>query len=80
MLWHTVAPEDTRVWASPGEEGGEGKAVRRRRWRAALSGAQMEAEQLLLPALGCPLVRPDGSFRSRGSSNDSMAPRCLSPD
>ena len=73
-------PVDTQVWVSPGEEGGEGKAVRKRRWRAALSGAQMEAEQVLLPALRCPSVLPEGSFRSRGSSKDSMAPRGLSPD
>lgn len=79
-----VQQDPGRSWdgqRESGEEGGDGKVVRKRRWRAALMGAQMEAEQLLFPALRwCPLVLPEGNFKSRGSSNDNMASLWISPD
>lgn len=57
----------------PGEEGGEGKVVHSRRGLEALRGAQMEEGQALFPSLTGPSVRPEGSFKSSGSSSDSMA-------
>ncbi len=44
-----------------------------RRGRVALRGAQIEEGQDLFPNLTGPSVRPEGSFKSSGSSNDSMA-------
>lgn len=61
-------------WTSlPGEEGGEGKVEQSRRGRVALRGAQMEEGHALFPNLSGPFVRPEGSFKSSGSSSDSMA-------
>lgn len=57
----------------PGEEGGEGKAVHSRRGCVAMSGAQADEGQALFLNLTGPSARPEGSFKSRGSSNDSMA-------
>ncbi len=57
----------------PGEEGGEGKVVHSRRGRMALRGAHMEEGQDLFPNLTGLSVRPEGSFKSSGSSSDSMA-------
>lgn len=44
-----------------------------RRGLEALRGAQMEEGQALFPSLTGPSVRPEGSFKSSGSSSDSMA-------
>lgn len=62
----------------PGEEGGDGKVVYIRRGRVALRGAQIE-EEVLFPNLTGPSIRPEGSFKSNGSSNDNMASGCSSP-
>lgn len=65
----------------PGEEGGEGKVAYRRRGRVALRGAQMEEGHALFPDLSGPSVRLEGTFKSRGSSTDSMAAdRCSAPE
>lgn len=63
----------------PGEEGGEGKVVHSRRGRVAPRGAQIDEGQALFPNLTGPSVRPEGSFRSSGSSTDSMAAGCFCP-
>lgn len=57
----------------PGEEGGEGKVVHSRRGRVTLRGAQIEEVQALFPNLTGLSMRPEGSFKSSGSSNDTMA-------
>lgn len=44
-----------------------------RRGRTALRGGQVEDGQALFPNLTGPSVRPEGSFKSSGSSNDNMA-------
>lgn len=67
-----------RSWL-PGEEGGEGKVVQSRRGRVVPSGAQIDEGQALFPNLTGPSVRPEGSFRSSGSSTDSMAAGCFCP-
>lgn len=54
----------------PGEEGGEGNS---RRGRVTLRGAQIEEVQALFPNLTGPSMRPEGSFKSSGSSNETMA-------
>lgn len=60
-------------WLLPGEEGGDGKVVQSRRGRAAMKGVQTEGGQVLFPNLTRPSVLPEGSFKSSGSSKDSMA-------
>lgn len=57
----------------PGEEGGEGKVVHSRRGRVAMRGAHTEEGQALFLNLTGASVRPEGSFKSSGSSSDSMA-------
>lgn len=57
----------------PGEGGGDGKVVYSRRGRVVLRGAQIEEGQALFPSRTGLSVRPEGSFKSNGSSNDSMA-------
>lgn len=63
------------LWGSPGEEGGEGK-VYIRRGRVLGRGVQMEEAHALFPNLTGPSVRPEGSFKSSGSSKDTMACCC----
>lgn len=47
----------------------------------ALRGAQMEEGHALFPDLSGPSVRLEGTFKSRGSSTDSMAAdRCSAPE
>lgn len=53
-----------------GEEGGEGKVVYIRRGRVVLRGAQMD--EVLFRNLNGTSVRPEGSFKSRGSSDENI--------
>lgn len=71
MLWpqHREAAERN----APGEEGGEGKVAHSRRGRVTARGEQMEEEKGLFPSLIGPSLRPEGNFKSSGSSRDNMA-------
>lgn len=57
----------------PGEEGGEGKVAHSSRGRVTAAGGQMEEKHGLFPSLTGPSLRPEGNFRSSGSSRDSIA-------
>lgn len=56
----------------PGEEGGEGNGVHCSRGREALGGAHVEEGKGLFPSITEPRARPEGSFKSSGSSSESM--------
>lgn len=56
-----------------GEEGGDGKVVHCSRGCLVLTWAQIEEGQLLFPSIAGPCVRPEGSFRSSGSSTENIA-------
>lgn len=53
--------------------------VHSRRGRVMLRGAQIEEGQALFPNLTGPPIRPEGSFKSSGSSNDTMAAGLVLP-
>lgn len=57
----------------PGEEGGDGKVAHSSRGRVTARGGQTEEGQGLFPSLTGPSLRPEGSFKSSGSSRDNMA-------